>query len=242
MWESHLNADPTNAWLGWGEFATDPELYTQQSLNGFDAWIGAGRLLSVPALFEGELTRTTYFPKSSPEDKSLYFDLHAPYGRFVAGTKTTISTPIDHMGLFAREGSVIPVGKPIHTVTQRTGAARTTPDGVDVQLEEEGGVVGLDDYRGVQIFPSTVKGKTYVGHWTEDDGISAKPDKTVVEVTYESGEGEIKVSAKYRENKFNTLWGKTIHVLLPIGDARTVAGAKESTYEGRGGFLVEIGA
>jgi len=111
-------ANPTNAWLGWGDFST-----------GFDSWIGVGQILSTPALFEGILSREVYFPKSSPEDKSTYFDLNAPYKTYVAGTKATISTPLEHMSLFTREGAVIPIGKAQATVTETSGSARTTTEG-----------------------------------------------------------------------------------------------------------------
>ncbi|KAL7419629.1 hypothetical protein Q5752_005542 [Cryptotrichosporon argae] len=239
MWDSHTDAEPTNAWLGWGEFANDPALYTPTVLEGFDAWIGAGRLLSVPALFEGELVRDVYLPKASADDDSLYFDLHAPYGRHAAGTTARVSTPLEHMGLLAREGAVIPVGKNYHTVTQLSGPARTTIDGVDIQLESEGGVVGLDDYRGVQIFPSPKPGKTYIGTWTEDDGISADPAKAVVEVSYTSG-ADIEVAAKWVDSAFKPLWGKTLHILLPFGDRRTVKGAKAVALGDRVAYLVAV--
>lgn len=122
-------ANPTNAWLGWGDFSSDPALYHPKSLTGFDSWIGVGQILSTPALFEGILSREVYFPKSSPEDKSTYFDLNAPYKTYVAGTKATISTPLEHMSLFTREGAVIPIGKAQATVTETSGSALTTTEG-----------------------------------------------------------------------------------------------------------------
>ncbi|GMK58358.1 hypothetical protein CspeluHIS016_0503900 [Cutaneotrichosporon spelunceum] len=235
MWGSHEDAEPTNAWLGWGPFASDPEVYADEILNGFDAWIGAGQLLSVPALHEGGLTRTAYLPKAGADDASLYFDLHAPYGQHPAGSRVTLATPLEHMGLLAREGAVIPTGKNYHTVTQREGPARTTPDGVDVQLEEEGGVVGLDDWRGVQIFPAKAK---YAGRWIEDDGISAEPGRAVIELTYEGGE-DVVVSARFAEHDFKPLW-ETLHVFLPVGDERAVRGAKAVSVDGRRAWLVDV--
>lgn len=231
MWDSHINANPTNAWLGWGEFSSDPELFTQSILDGYDAWIGAGQLLSAPALFESMTSRGVYFPKSSPEDKSVYFDLYAPYGRHIAGTKVNISTPLEHMGLFAREGSVIPIGKSQNTVTQIEGPARTTTDNVDIVLDSEGGVVGLDDWRGVRIFP--IGSGTYTGQWIEDDGISMNPRKSVISVKYTASEKEVDVKVKFVESGFQPLWGKVVHIILPVGDARTVKGAKEVSYKDR---------
>jgi alpha-glucosidase (family GH31 glycosyl hydrolase) len=238
MWESHLHSEPTNAWLGWGDFASDPELYTTPLLEGFDAWLGPGQLLSVPALFEGELSRKVYFPKSNADDKSLYFDLHAPHTTHVAGSWTTVSTPLEHMGLFAREGAVIPIGKPQATVTQIKGPARTTTDGVDVVLEDQGGVVGLDDWRGVQIFPAE-KG-SYSGHWTEDDGISSEPKKSIIEVTYTATKDSISVEATWKEHDFETLWGKTLRVILPVRDQRKVKGAREELWGDRIVWVIEV--
>lgn len=240
MWGSHDDAEPTNAWLGWGDFASDPEVYTEAVLKGFDAWIGAGQLLSAPALFEGELTRTVYLPKAGADDDSLYFDLHTPHGQFTAGSRVEIATPLEHMGLLAREGAVIPTGKNYHTVTQREGPARTTTDGVDVVLEEEGGVVGLDDWRGVQIFPGH-KGREYKGTWVEDDGISAKPERCVVELRYSSGD-EVKVQAKFVEHDFKPLWGRKLYVFLPVGDGRKVPGAEEVLVGGRVAHVLEVGS
>jgi alpha-glucosidase (family GH31 glycosyl hydrolase) len=238
MWNSHTSAEPTNAWLGWGDFASDPELYTQSSLQGFDAWIGPGQLLSTPALFEGEWTRSVYFPKSSSGDKSLYFDLHAPYGTYTAGSTEIVSTPLEHMGLFAREGSVIPIGKPQATVTQVEGPARTATDGVDVQLEEEGGMAGLDDWRGVQIFPGE-KGE-YVGTWTEDDGISFKPEKSIIEVRYTAAKDGVEVQAKWLEHGFKPLWKEEIHVILPVKDQRKVKDAKSVQWGDRLAWVVQV--
>ncbi|KIR27982.1 glicosidase, partial [Cryptococcus deuterogattii LA55] len=119
MWESHLRATPTTTWLGFGPFASDPALYEAAILEGFDAWLGNGRILVCPALFEGQLTREVYFPKACIDDKSLYFDLNAPYKAYKAGDRVVIATPLEHMGLFAREGAVVPVGKRYHTVTQK---------------------------------------------------------------------------------------------------------------------------
>ncbi|EJT47313.1 glicosidase [Trichosporon asahii var. asahii CBS 2479] len=239
MW-NHERAEPTNAWLGWGAFASDANVY--EDLEGFDAWIGEGQLLSVPQLWEGGLTRDVYFPQAGATDDSLYFDLHPPHRTFRAGTHATIATPLEHMGLFAREGAVIPVGKSYHTVTQREGPGRTTPDGIDVVLEDEGGVVGLDDWRGVELFPGYTEGKTYTGEWVEDDGISAPPVRARVELTYTSGASgaSVKVKARWLEHAFRPAWGSTLAVLLPVGDTRRVVGAEQSIHEGRTAFAVRV--
>ncbi|WVO13308.1 hypothetical protein L204_100921 [Cryptococcus depauperatus] len=56
--------------------------------------------------------------KTSANDQSLHFDLNAPYGSYRAGTKVTIATPLEHFGMLARKGAVIPIGKWYETVTQ----------------------------------------------------------------------------------------------------------------------------
>ena len=147
MWRSHLYADPPNAPLFYGPFATDSALYTDRILEGFDAWMGVGQILVAPQLFEGGLTREVYFPMASSHDHSLYFDLHAPFGTHKAGGWGTIATPIEHGGMFAREGAMIPIGKEKATVTALSGPARTHSDGVEVVLESDGGQVGVDDWR-----------------------------------------------------------------------------------------------
>ena len=238
MWRSHLHAQPTNAPLFYGDFAADPELFTPELLNGFDAWLGPGTLLSTPALHEGELSRHVYLPRASPRDRALYFDLHSPYGAHTAGSWVTISTPIEHIGLFAREGSIVPIGKPQATVTQVSGPGRTHTDGVDVLLESEGGVVGLDDWRGVQIFPSE-EGQ-YVGEWIEDDGISYDPAKSIIEVTYTANKDEVKVSAKWKEHGFKPLWRNTLHVILPMKDQRKIKGAEMSKWGDRVAWIVNV--
>ena len=240
MWESHLHAVPTTLPLFWGDFASDPVLYTSEILDGFDSWIGAGQLLSAPALYESMFSREVYFPKSSPDDNSVYFNLNAPHGKHIAGTRATIPTPYEHSGLFAREGAVIPIGKDYATVTQTSGAPRTHADGVDVVLESEGGVVGLDDWRGVRVFPGT-QGKQYVGTWTEDDGIAATPGKAVVEVTYTSNEEDVVVSCRFVEKGYKPMWGAELRVMLPVGDERRVKGMKGGKMWGRWPIDLETG-
>lgn len=238
MWRSHHDALPPNAPLFFGDFASDPELYTEELMNGFSAWLGPGQILTVPALHEGDLSQRAYFPKSSADDESLYFDLHAPNNSYKAGTWATISTPLEHFGLFAREGSVIPIGKDVATVTQKTGPARTHIDGVDVVLEDEGGVVSLDDWRGVEIFPG--ESGRYTGEWIEDDGISSDPLISVIEIVYKAEKDQVAVEAKWKQHDYKPLWGETLHIILPVRDGRKVHGAKESSYKGRPSWIINV--
>ncbi len=243
MWESHAKSAPANAPLFYGPFANDTLLYTPQILEGFDSWLGVGTLLVAPALYRGMLSREVYFPKTSPSDMSTYFDLHAPFGRHQAGTRVTVSTPIDHHGLFARQGAIIPIGKPQVTVTAVTGIARTYADGVESRLESEGGRVALDDWRGVLIFPGeTDDGAS--GTWTEDDGVSKNPDTLVIKLEYSSTISLISVKATAAQSSFKPLWDRIIHVILPMGDQRPVESdgknAGASLWKGRTAWKVRV--
>ena len=238
MWQSNLHAHPPNAPLFFGDFASDPVVYSDEVMNGYMAWLGAGQILTVPALHEGDVTQRAYFPKSSVGDSSLYFDLHAPYSTYEAGTWATVSTPLEHIGLFAREGAVIPLGKDCATVTQITGPARTTHDGVDVVLDTEGGLVSLDDWRALQIFPG-VNGR-YEGQWIEDDGISFEPELAIIQVSYTASPHSVEVSAKWKEHIFKPLWGDTLHVILPVKDTREVKGAERSTWGDRTLWTIRV--
>lgn len=233
QWHSHLSAEPANAWLGWGDFANDPEVYTARVMNGFNAWLGCGQVLTAPAVHEGDQRREVYLPKSSDDDQSLYFDLHKPWSCHVAGSWVTLDTPLTHGGLLAREGAVIPIGKRHHTVTQRQGPGRTTPDGIDVALDGgEGDLVSLDDWRAVKIFPGS--SGSYSGSWIEDDGISTEPAITMVEMAYEAGQGAIEVSARFIRRDFDCAWGKKLGVILPHGEERPLSGSGVSRdREGR---------
>ncbi|KUJ24623.1 putative glicosidase [Mollisia scopiformis] len=239
MWQSHLHAVPPNAPLFYGPFSTDPVLYTDRILEGFDAWMGVGQILTAPQLFEGGLTRDVYFPKASLDDKSLYFDLHAPFGKHRAGEWTTVATPIEHGGMLAREGAMIPIGKDKATVTAVSGPARTHSDGVDLIFESDGGQVDLDDWRGLMLFPGR-KGKLYTGEWIEDDGISAIPGTCTFSVSYCGTEDSVEVNVSVEENRFKPLWEGKLHIVLPFGDNRVVPKAKQTTWKGRDVWALDL--
>lgn len=239
MWRSHLNADPPNAPLFYGPFATDPELYTDRMLEGFDAWMGVGQILTAPQLFENSLTREVYFPKASSGDKSTYFDLYPPYGTYKAGERATVATPIEHGGMFAREGAIIPIGKEKATVTALSGPAKTHMDGVDVVLESDGGQVGMDDWRGLLLFPGK-NNQTYTGEWIEDDGVSARPETSTFKVTYCGQQNTVEVNVSHEFEGFTPLWKRTIEVILPVGDKRSVTGATRTTWKNRPAWAIEL--
>ncbi len=239
MWRSHLYAAPPNAPLFYGPFATDPVLYTDRILEGFDAWLGVGQILTTPQLFEGGLTREVYFPKASPDDWSLYFDLNTPFRTHTAGDWATIATPIEHGGIFAREGAVIPIGKEKATVTALSGPARTHGDGVDVVLENDGGQVGIDDWRGVMLFPG-YDSNEYADEWIEDDGISNHPGTCTFNLSYCGTDDAVKVEVRVKKNGFKPLWEDKLHIVLPVGDNRRVLKAKQTTWNGRDAWVLEL--
>ena len=237
MWCSHLNAAPTNAPLFYGPFATDPELYTDAILEGFDAWMGVGQILTAPQLFEGSLTRQVYFPKAFPEDRTIYFDLHAPFLQHSAGEWVTIATPIEHGGMFAREGAIIPIGKEKATVTALSGPARTYSDGVDVILDSDGGQVSVDDWRGIMLFPGR-EGITYTGEWIEDDGISAQPGTCTFKVSYCGKKDVVEVEVSSEARGFEPPWKGKLHAILPVGDNRTISKANKATWKDRNAWVL----
>ena len=239
MWRSHKFAEPPNAPLFYGPFATDPVLYTDRILEGFDAWLGVGQLLTAPQVFEGGLTREIYFPKQSANDESLYFDLHAPFGAHKAGTWATIATPIEHGGLFAREGAVIPIGKEeVVTVKElSSGPPRASREKDSCGIDRQ---VGQDDWRGLLLFPGR-HAISYTNDWTEDDGVSAEPVGTCeVNVTYSGTEDIVRVIVTITDCGFWPLWDGALHIILPQGDCRTVegSGARRTMWKDRVAWLV----
>ncbi|KAK1752037.1 glycosyl hydrolases family 31-domain-containing protein [Echria macrotheca] len=251
MWRAHLYAEPITAPLFYGPFASDAVLYDTEKLEGFDAWLGVGQLLVCPQLFQGRMSREgdVYFPRAARGDESLYFDLNPPFMTYKAGTwAPSVATPLEHGGLFAREGAVIPVGKDKATVTALEGLARTHPDGVRTVLdyEEDGegckGLVGLDDWRGVMLFPGFGNpGKEYKGEWIEDDGVSEDPGTFTVVVSYRAvDEGTVEVQVGSQDGGFMPLWTPKLYVLLPVGDARSVRGADQTVWRDRAAWIVHL--
>lgn len=237
-WRSHLHAEPANTWLGWNEFAGDANVYGKDVIEGLDYWLGHGQLLVAGAYYENQHNRKVYLPKASDDDAKVYYDLHEPHASFAPGQWVELATPLEHFALLAREGSVIPVGKPQVTLTQRDATS-------DVLTEDKGGVVGFDDWRGLQLFPApAARGKvdSYKYSWIEDDGERREPIKAEFSVEFESDASEVRVNVRKVAGDFKPLWLPEITIILPAADARKVAGAKETTYKGRAAFIVPVKA
>lgn len=247
-WESHLHAEPPNSWLGHGEFGRDVNLYTEDILAGFDFWLGTGRLLVAGAYHPGQTRKSVYFPQTSPEDRTEYIrvsqDPKARAQVFEAGKTAEVDIPLEEFAIFARAGTVLPIGKDHATVTALRGIARTAVDGVEVVLKEDGGVVSLDDWRGVEVYPpSGAQDSSFVGGgtWIEDDGVSRVPKTTIVRVEYSGDSESVKVTATFLKRDFDVAWGDEVWVILPAGDDRVVQDATEGKdSHGRRAWKIQV--
>jgi hypothetical protein len=250
-WESHLLSEPPNSYLGTGPFAQDPNLYSAEILEGFDYWLGTGRLLVAGAFQEGQTRKRVYFPQAYPADITPYIRVTEEsngYEAYPAGTWAEVDIPLAETAIFARAGSVIPVGKDHVTVTAETGLPRTCVGGAEVELggtsgSESASGVSLDDYRGVEIFPplaDQAEGFKGEGVWVEDDGVSREPKCTVVKVSYEVAGDEVVVKAEWLQRDFDVAWGSELLVYLPRGDDRSVKGASGEKLGGRTAFRIAV--
>jgi hypothetical protein len=250
-WESHLLSEPPNSYLGSGPFAQDPNLYSAEILEGFDIWLGTGRLLVAGAFQEGQTRKRVYFPQAYPADITPYIRVTEEsngYEAYPAGTWAEVDIPLAETAIFARAGSVIPVGKDHVTVTAETGLPRTCVGGAEVELggtsgSESASGVSLDDYRGVEIFPplaDQAEGFKGEGVWVEDDGVSREPKCTVVKVSYEVAGDEVVVKAEWLQRDFDVAWGSELLVYLPRGDDRSVKGASGEKLGGRTAFRIAV--
>lgn len=186
------------------------------------------------AYHPGQTRKRVYFPQTHPGDRTLYIrvsqDPAAKAQVFTAGSTAEVEIPLNEFAIFARAGTVLPIGKDLATVTALQGIARTAVDGVEVVLKEDGGVVSLDDWRGVEIYPPTgSEDDSFVGQgtWIEDDGVSRFPKTSIVRVEYRGDSECVKVTAKFLKRDFNVAWGNDVWVILPPGDDRRVQDATE---------------
>lgn len=232
-------ASPPVTWLGWGDYASDPRLLSQEMMNEGDFWLGAGRLLIAGVYEPGLEQRSVYLPKSSAEDDEQYFALFKPYSTHKAGDDVIVSTPKDVLPVFARAGAVLPIGKPFVTIASEL--SRTTNDGTETRLKS--GYIELDDWRAVEIFPPVNSAKHYSGTWTEDDGEATWPCPLAkIQVEYWTEGDSVKVNATWLAHDFKPFWAATLHILLPVGDSRSVSGAVSAGQhrDGRNLWQVEV--
>ena len=235
--EGRLNSDPPVSWLGWGKFMQDPKTLTAEILDGADFWLGTGRLLVAGVFEAGKSSRSVYLPKASSTDTEVYYELFPPFATVPAGESTTVKTPLDNIAVFARSGSVLPIGKPCVTIS--SDVTRTTNDGT--QLDLSPGRIELDDWRGIEIFPPKASRARYSSEWVEDDGESLWPCPIAeIDVQYWSEEDDtVSVKANWKQREFTPLWN-TLWVALPMGDERRVRDAIGRRNHRDGRLLQEI--
>lgn len=249
-WESHLLSEPPNSCLGTGPFARDPNVYSAEILEGFDYWLGTGRLLVAGAFKEGQTRKRVYFPQSYSGDTTPYIRVsreEGEYEAYPAGTWAEVDVPLSETAIFARAGTVIPVGKDHVTVTSESGLPRSCVGGTEVETSQGDSTtaagVSLDDVRGIEIFPplaDQATGFSGEGVWIEDDGVSREPKTSVTKVSYTVEGDEIVVKAERLQRDFTALWGDELLVYLPRGDRRTVKGSRSKSVAGREACIISV--
>ncbi|KAJ4291903.1 hypothetical protein N0V90_009800 [Kalmusia sp. IMI 367209] len=211
--ESHMTATPPQRWTGWG-YEADPEVWTNKLLTDGETQYWLGDALLVGGVFEAKQEiGKVYLPKD-PKDPGLQFlDVNATQKFYDAGQWIDVPAHWQHEGIpvLARVGSAIPVGRSVQVLSP---GDKSNP----ANLPE-------DDYRAVEIFPpkGSSQDKEWVNRWFEDDGVSPPPVKvSVFEVKYASDHAKVHVSFKEQLQKgFNPAW-KSLEVILPSGDERSV--------------------
>src|SRR5208282_4067467 len=172
-------------WIGWGPYDQDPTVWNDQLLRAGERQFLLGDAFIIGGVYEEDVQETTvYLPScknhqaENNEGKEKYYDdgfvsIHSPYQHYSSGQWVTVPTPLSNIAVFARVGSVVPVGLPCVTTTFP-------------QLEPN---LTSDDWRGVEIYPGPlsnfVAGRMYVGRWREDDGVSSISGISDLRVSYQ---------------------------------------------------------
>lgn len=212
MIESHKTAVPPQRWTGWG-YEADPEVWTRELINGEKQYWFGGSLLVGGAYDPGVNRVPMYLPKSSNNDEG-YLNLNAPFQYLAAGQWADIDAEWHGAGipLLAKVGTVIPTGRDVQVLSP--GESENVAN------------LPLDDYRAVEIFPppGSSNGKWYANTWYEDDGVSSAEKTKISEykISYAATGAEVQVNFEKDESSgFKAPW-KTLTVVLPAGDDRTV--------------------
>ena len=220
---SALEAEPLQRWVGWGPYDQDPTVWNDPILRNGEKQFFLGDAFLVGGVYEEDAELTTvYLPSCKHHGQRMdwresYYDdgflsLYSPHQHFPSGRWVTVRTPLSNIAVFARVGSVVPVGLPRVT----TACPRIEPN------------LPLDDWRGVEIYPPPLSAgvgpRTYVGKWREDDGITDDA-KLVNEfsLSYQPTQNEIVVLATCTSKRMNITWGSSLWVILPIAEQRPVA-------------------
>ncbi|KAI9154842.1 Alpha-glucosidase 2 [Paramyrothecium foliicola] len=209
---SHKTAIPPQLWTGWG-YESDPEVWTTEITDGeTQYWLG--NALLVGGVYEPGVSKArVYLPKASDDDEG-YLNLNAPFQYLEAGQWVNIDAEWHGAGIpvLGKVGTAIPVGRDVQVLSP--GEKENVAD------------LPLDDYRAVEVFTpqGDSKGKWYETTWYEDDGVSAAHKNKISEykISYATTESEVHFKFSRDESAgFIAPW-KTLVVVLPAGDERTV--------------------
>ena len=246
---SSLEAEPLQRWVGWGPYDQDLMVWKDQTLRDGETQFFLGDAFIVGGVFEQETVQTSvYLPsckhyEGSTNWNETYHDdgfiyLHPPYQHYPSGEWVMVPTPLSNIAVFARVGSVVPVGRPFVT----TAAPELEPN------------LPIDAWRGVEIYPppqsASVIERTYVGMWREDDGLTDDV-KLVNEfsLSYQPRETDIVVSVTCTSRRMDIPWGSKVWIILPVGEERTVVSMSETggtqaslenTRDARGRLMCQV--
>lgn len=215
-WDSHLMATPPNRWLGWGKYEHDLNVYNDEVLNCADFWCGDSLLIA--GVFEPDATERRVYLPTGGGNNEYYYLLSEPYSVFQAGQFVTVPTPLGNIAVFAKSGTVVPIGKPIVTAT--TEKKQWIVEGSDSRVE-------FDDWRALEVFPPPLRAidvtEDEVFHylWIEDDGESLNPRATKIHVSVNVSQTAIEVLPTILDRGFEIMWTK-LDIILPIGETRRV--------------------
>ncbi|KAI9204987.1 glycosyl hydrolases family 31-domain-containing protein [Polychytrium aggregatum] len=185
------------------DFAQDPSCWDES----FNFMLGPALLVS-SVCTEGQRESSVYLPRL--EHGQVWFDVWS--GKtYASGTNAVVQVPLEqHGALFARSGSLVPLGR----VTR------------PIQVEQ-------DTERTVWIFPSP-EADTSFGEFTlvEDDGESIDAPSTVLKLWFKAQGTVVEVGWDVVESKFKVAFD-TIWFVLPAGDTRTLVAHKSLETIGR---------
>ena len=208
MLESHSTALPPQRWIGHG-YESDPMVWTPKVMSGeTQYWLGD--TLLVGGVYEpGASSAKLYLPKRIDHDDG-FINLNEPYQHLSAGQWIEIKSEWKtSIPLLAKVGGAVIVGKGVQT--------RATGDHTHPSPN-----VFEDDYRAIEIFPPKGDSETYSVTWFEDDGISADTNVSAFTVKYRSTSTDVSIIVgSSGANKYTPVW-KDVHVILPVGDDRSV--------------------
>ncbi|AEO62178.1 f86aca90-81dd-4f33-92a2-3672da7c08b7 [Thermothielavioides terrestris] len=220
MLESNRTATPPQRWTGWG-YESDPEVWTSVELTNGETQYWFGDALLIGGVYEPGVSKSRmYLPKAADAERDEGFmNTNAPFQYLASGQWVDIDAEWHGAGIpvLAKVGAAIPVGRDVQVLSPGE--------------QDNVANLPLDDYRGVEIFPPkgrSLNGQWHTTTWYEDDGVSAAHKNRVSSYTFaytatEAGaSGEIKVKfSKDESSGFEAPW-KTLVVILPSGDERTV--------------------